>query len=145
NGMPTDLGTLAGDASDRFHNSGATDLNDLSEVIGWSNTATDPPTYPCLGGVIHATLWTPHAVAQDLGTLPGDQSSIPTRINYFNQIVGVSGTSVPCGTDSPFVLGDDGPVVVGRAFIWSAQKGMRDLNTLIRSEEHTSELQSHLN
>jgi probable HAF family extracellular repeat protein len=49
-----------------------------------------------------------------LGTLPGDSMSFADGINSQGQVVGGSGTSL-----------------AGRAFLWTAQSGMVDLNTVL--------------
>jgi len=67
-----------------------------------------------------------------LGTLPGDTFSAALKISLFGQLIGSSGNTLV------FLYSDGAgaelyPVVIGRPFIWSEHRGMRDLNTLIRA------------
>ena len=86
------------------NNSFAYDLNDSSMIVGSQN----------INSVTHAYAWTGDGLQKDLGTL-GNFSSDAEGINNINQIVGnlrLSGQ-------------------LSSAFIWDAEHGMRDLNTLI--------------
>lgn len=86
--------------------SGAKDLGEgFANAINFSGDVVGST-----GDTGHAFLWTETAGRRDLGTLSGDSVSSAAAINIFSQVVGTSGT---------------------RAFFWSAQKGMLDLNTLI--------------
>jgi probable HAF family extracellular repeat protein len=119
NGVETDLGTLGGDVDD--YSSSAKGVNDLGQVVGWSTTST---VSCCSSSPVHAVLWTLKGVMQDLGTLPGDTSSAAARISFFGQVIGSSGNTLWSGGGLPLSG-------VGRPFIWTQQRGMRDLNTLI--------------
>ncbi|MGA2336194.1 MAG: hypothetical protein ABSG08_12525 [Terriglobales bacterium] len=127
-GVVTDLGTLGGGADVADYGSSAGGVNDLGQVVGWSTT--DPIPFSLDSSPVHAVLWTPSGVIRDLGTLPGDVSSVASKINFFGQVIGSSGntlylnTSCDCSEDSPFE-------VTGRPFIWTQRSGMQDLNTLI--------------
>jgi uncharacterized membrane protein len=109
--------------------SGANDVNDLGQIVGWSDSKFIPG-WDGIGeqGLSHAVLWLGDEV-RDLGTLPGDTYSVALKINYFGQVIGVSGNT-PEWTGLPHhragVL-----TVSGRPFIWSEAKGMQDLNELI--------------
>jgi probable HAF family extracellular repeat protein len=84
----------------------ASDINDRSQIVGWSNSTAD-----CFNAFTpHALLWTNAGAMHDLGTLPGATTSVAHRINFFGQVIG-SSDGVP--------------------FIWTLQSGMRDLNKLI--------------
>ena len=128
NGTGTDLGTLGGDSNNFLYCSAANSINNSSQVVGWSTFGIsagycfDPELSP-----LHAFIWTSSTGMQDLGTLPGDTSSVAVKINLVGQVVGSSGSQVT-------VANTDGAIqVVGRPFIWSARNGMQDLNALIPS------------
>lgn len=72
-GTFVDLGTLGGDRGE------ATGINELDQVIGWSETAAGEP---------HAFLWTEQDGMVDLGMLPGGTFSYAAAINEYGQIVG---------------------------------------------------------
>jgi probable HAF family extracellular repeat protein len=105
--MATDLGNLGGTG----HGNGnlALDVNSLGQVVGYSDIKGDAN--------FHAFLWTRETGMQDLGTLPGDASSLAVNINDAGEVVGVS-------LDASFNL---------RAYL--RQSGvMIDLNTLIPAD-----------
>lgn len=126
---PIDLGTFGG--LSKYICSAATSINDQNQVVGWSghNEVT------CSGlftpnDSMHAFLWTQANGMQDLGALPGDDSSMATKINIFGQVVGISGKSNSAEDE---IWDEDGRrTLVGRPFVWSQRKGMRDLNDLIK-------------
>jgi probable HAF family extracellular repeat protein len=123
-------------------------INDRGGVAGVSRNGSD----------LHAVFWSGGAV-QDLGTLPGASFSEAVGLNNGGQVVGSSGDplgarravlwdagfaskdlGVLVGGDSSRALGiNDRSEVVGtsesllgsRAFVWTADAGMRDLNTLL--------------
>lgn len=99
NGAVTDLGSLGGTYSDAFS------INNRGQVIGRSNLSGDLTH--------HAYLWRKHLGMADLGTLPGDFSSVPWGIDNKGRVVGTS-----CDASGNC-----------RAFLW--QSGvMTDLNLL---------------
>ena len=98
------LGSLGGQG---YYNV-ARDLNNSNEVVGTSSAAD---------GSNHTFVWNEKTGMLDIGKLsPKDASSYGTGINDLGQIVGWS-RSITGG------LGD-------RAFMWSAQDGMRDIGSL---------------
>ena len=97
----TDLGTLGGDHSDAWG------LNDLGQVVGWSEVIPGDPAF-------HAFLWE-DGVMTDLGTLGGELSEA-RAVNNPGQVVGYSRTQ----TDDP------------RACLWEGDK-IIDLNDLLPS------------
>jgi probable HAF family extracellular repeat protein len=100
NGALTDLGNLGGTES------APSDINNRGQVVGASFLPGDTTT--------HAFLWTKSNGMQDVGTLPGDFSTLAKGINDKGQVVGQS-----CDIDGNC-----------RAFLW--QNGvMTDLNTLV--------------
>ena len=137
-GVATELVELGGGAG-VFSTSSANGVNDLGQVVGWSTTI--PLSLPCdmfdwAGCPMHAVLWTQSGGILDLGTLPGDTFSTASNINFFGQVIGSSGNTLVSqgwgGTGGSEPLGTGGAIaVIGRPFIWSARRGMRDLNTLI--------------
>ena len=80
---------------------------------------------------MHAVLWSKTGAISDLGTLPGDTLSMAAAINLFGKVVGTSGNAIVGQYWSPTGVGEGGVEVLGRPFIWSASKGMQDLNTLV--------------
>jgi probable HAF family extracellular repeat protein len=84
---PIDLGTLGGP----LQQSAATGINDATQVVGWSETAS---------GVIDAFLWQGGAM-QDLGT-PNGQNTYATAISDVGRIVGY--TDGFGGVQQPWVL-----------------------------------------
>jgi probable HAF family extracellular repeat protein len=129
NGVAVDLGTLtgAGPSSSFYVSSSANDVNDVGQVVGWSDTAD------CNNGCnFHAALWNARGTIQDLGTLPGDSLSAALKINYFGQVIGSSGNlAVP--TINVYGSPEASEGVSGRPFVWTARRGMQDLNTLVRA------------
>jgi uncharacterized membrane protein len=61
----------------------------------------------------------------DLGTLPGDEFSAASKINFFGQAIGISGNT------AAYDSFDQRDEVIGRPFVWTQRSGMQDLNTLI--------------
>jgi probable HAF family extracellular repeat protein len=130
----TDLGTLGVSTNpDVDYSSAANAINDRGQAVGWSTTAPISAFVDSSSSPVHAVLWTESGVVQDLGTLPGDTSSVASKLNLFGQVIGSSGSTVyfynrcfGVRYPSPFEL-------TGRPFIWSKRNGMRDLNTLINS------------
>lgn len=68
-------------------------------------------------GSRHAAIWTRTQGLQDLGTLPGGNSSSASAINDFSQVVGWSNSS--------------GSPSIAHATLWSSSSGTWDLNDLI--------------
>lgn len=101
-GSAVSLGTLPGDAE-----SEATAINDAGDIVGSSGD---------LNGVngARAVLWPLGGAIQSLGILAGGDDSRARDINERGEVVGISTSSL--GT---------------RAFIWTAGKGMQDLNALV--------------
>ncbi len=98
-----DLGTLGGSAS------AAWGLNDLGQVVGWSDLADDSR---------HAFLYSDGAM-QDLGTLPGGTHSYATSINDFGTVAGYSGVN-EFGPSFPEIF---------QGFVWK-QGSMQSLGAL---------------
>ena len=84
--------------------SGATDINDLGQVVGTSDN---------IAGHFRAVLLSESAAPQDLGSLGGVQS-FANAINDHGEVVGFSDTA---GGET-------------HAFLWNADNGMLDLGTL---------------
>jgi probable HAF family extracellular repeat protein len=107
---PINLGSLGGSLVRT-----AAAINDKGEVVGASDLASEVPGFP--GVQVHSFLWTRERGMQDIGTVNGDFSGLPTQINNDGQVVGAS-----CDSNGNC-----------RAFVW--QKGnMRDLNALIPAD-----------
>ena len=98
----TDLGTLPGYNSWTI----AHGMNNLGQVVGEGDTSS---------GGSHAFLWSSGLGMTDLGTLPGDNSSIAYGINNLGQVVGQSSSSNGAAA---------------HAFLWSRGSGMMNLGTL---------------
>ena len=129
-GVATDLGTLGGGADLGFpmgYSSAANGVNDLGQIVGWSTTAPIPEDFYGWTGSspIHAILWPTAGGMLDLGTLPGDEFSAASKINFFGQVIGISGNA------AAFEANRQQYEVTGRPFIWTQRNGMQDLNTLI--------------
>ena len=139
NGVATDLGALTNPPDLTTESSSANGVNDAGQIVGWSTASPisflgacydDPDLADC---IVHAVLWTPEGVIQDLGTLPGDQYSIALKINSSGQIIGSSGNTLAIEPIPVLQFQSSLLEVTGRPFIWSARHGMHDLNTLIPS------------
>jgi uncharacterized membrane protein len=52
---------------------------------------------------LHAFIWHRHLGAFDLGTLPGDNSSVPSGINFILQVVGASQNNATGASTAFFV------------------------------------------
>lgn len=137
-----DLGTLAG-----AYESYAEAVNDGGAVAGYSLYAT----YGA-GPTAHATLSVPGQPIQDLGVLPGYAGSYAEDVNSSAQVVGYvrdivgnhgafvwspgAGMSAISGIGSyseARAINDAGQIVgysLGKAFLWSADEGVRYLGTL---------------
>jgi probable HAF family extracellular repeat protein len=129
NGAMTDLGTLGGDSSNFFFCSGANDINDQDQIVGWSSLASASSS--CIEDYtespVHAFLLNAEGTMQDLGALPGDASSVANKVNFFGVIIGSSGNTVVFKDQ----VGGEVLQVIGRPFIWSKAGGMQNLNALI--------------
>lgn len=106
-----DLGTLGG------LRSVALAVNDLNQVVGWSETAT---------GERHAFLWTEATGMRDLGTL-GAAPSEARGINNAGEVVGFSAT----------------PSVWRRGFRWTATGGMQPFDPLFSNASEIFALNSN--
>ena len=131
NGIATDLGLWAAQRIwiPARYSSSANGVNDLGQIVGWSTTeATSESFYGWEGpSPVHAILWRTSGGMRDLGTLPGDTLSTASKINFFGQVIGISGNTVA------FDDVDNRYEVIGHPFIWSESSGMQDLNHLISS------------
>ena len=130
NGVATDLGTLGGTADEGYpfgYSSSANGVNDLGQIVGWSTTAPIFENFVGWTGSspIHAILWPTSGGMSDLGTLPGDEFSAASKINFFGQAIGISGNT------AAYDSFDQRDEVIGRPFVWTQRSGMQDLNTLI--------------
>jgi hypothetical protein len=117
--------------------SSAIGINDRGQIVGWSNTSTTAPFF-CDDATqcpMDAVLWNKTGAISDLGTLPGDTVSAAVAINLFGIVVGTSGNEAVWQYWSPTGVGEGGVSVIGRPFIWTANNGMQDLNTLIPAGE----------
>jgi probable HAF family extracellular repeat protein len=141
------LGVLPG-----FTDSGAHNINDLGEVVGYCAAAGAPN---------RGFHWTSAAGMQPLAPLPGGLSSDAVGINGLAQIVGAADSGdpdkphavlwakagivqdlgvLPGGTWSSAFAINASATVVGNgnctssgahAFVWTARSGIQDLNALI--------------
>jgi uncharacterized membrane protein len=121
-GNPTSVPGLGG-----TKNNTGTSINNLGVVLGASDLPGDKTS--------HAYLWAkllPHSI--DLGTLPGDHSSMPGGLGALNDLVEAVGAS--CASTDP--LSD---LMSGncRAFLWQFGQ-MLDLNSLTSPKENPSHL-----
>jgi probable HAF family extracellular repeat protein len=139
-----DLGTLPGG-----YYSQALAINQSGEIPGYSNAAD---------GRWHAAVWTKFGGVKGLKFLPGGTSASANGINNLGQIVGGSsyagcgfctlatvwnnetvrdiGVLPGQGWSTAFAINDKGQAIGWSgniAFIWSAQRGMQNLNDLIPS------------
>jgi probable HAF family extracellular repeat protein len=127
-GQQTDLGTLSGPDPNNQACSGANSISDSGYVVGWS------VPNPCFkisegsSGAAHAFLWAQSAGMYDLGTLAGDTDSKATKVNFFGDVIGISGKSISWNASG---YGNGILGVTGRPFVWSPSTGMLDLNSLI--------------
>jgi hypothetical protein len=84
----------------------------------------------CDDSTMHAFIWHRHFGAVDLGTLPGDNSSLPQAINSELLVVGASQNNTT-GTST--------------AFLWVPVFGMIDLNQLIKAKGWTLDFATGIN
>jgi probable HAF family extracellular repeat protein len=93
-------------------------INNLGQVVGVTLPGQNEEggTWGSPDG--HAARWTSNHGLQDLGTLPGGNSSSAVAIDDFGLVVGWSATASP----NTF-----------HAMLWSPHSGMWDLNNLIRA------------
>ncbi|MCY2954980.1 MAG: hypothetical protein NTU53_23875 [Planctomycetota bacterium] len=101
-----DLGSL-----DSLPIASANAVNEDGLVAGYVARSTGS------SAIVHAALWKPDGAILDLGVLPGgDEYSTALALNNFGQIVGEA------------TVGND-----NRAFLWTAEEGMLDLNNLLQT------------
>jgi probable HAF family extracellular repeat protein len=129
NGVTTYLPSLsAADPDLRYNNSAAVGINDPGQMVGWSCPGSSSPNYcSSSDNPSRAVLWSQTGNIHNLGTLPGDSLSAASEIDFFGQVIGSSGNSYVSAGWWP----DLASSINGRAFVWSEQSGMTDLNTLI--------------
>jgi probable HAF family extracellular repeat protein len=107
-----DLGVLPGDKTSR-----ACGINDAGQVVGSSLGAP---------GIVHAFIWSKKDGMQDLGSLPpGPYAAIAraTPPGRYTEALGIN--------NSGEVVGSSRTAMGGRAFVWTKETGMLDLNSLI--------------
>lgn len=105
----------------------ATSINDSDEVLGASSLPGDAAT--------HAYLWRKQMYRPlDLGTVPGDRSSLPGPMGALNNRTEAVGTS--CASTDPI---DDLFSGLCRAFLWR-DDAMMDLNSLVAPGGNPSKL-----
>jgi probable HAF family extracellular repeat protein len=97
--------------------SAAFGVNSIGQVVGAATTSA--PT------LTHAFLWS--GAMQDLGALPGYNSSVARSVNDSGQVVGYSFHD---NNDNIFNITDNVNEAEGRATLWSGSSGMQDLGTL---------------
>jgi probable HAF family extracellular repeat protein len=102
-----DLGTLPGWANYSY----ALGINSRDDVVGASAGSGFPQGY----------IWDKRTGMKGIGFLPGGQSSAALGINDRNEVVGISQYA------NSYSSGQ-------HAFIWTAERGMQDLNDLIPSD-----------
>jgi probable HAF family extracellular repeat protein len=96
------------DLTSNSHESYPTAINNAGYIVGSSlNDIVD-----------RAVLWTPSGEVIDLGALGGMQASGANAINSFNQVVGNANVGIADHDEL-------------RAFVWSSETGIRDLNGLL--------------
>lgn len=83
-------------------------INDFEQIVGCTRNPAN----------VTACLWEDPLSPMRLGCLPGDNGSNAFDINNFGQVVGVSAVNIL----NP---------IRQRAFVWTAERGMRDLNDMI--------------
>lgn len=115
---PIDLGAL-----DKSYSSAAGSINDRGWATGQSQTGVVGPDFP-FGFELHAVLWRGRHI-EDLGTLPGGNSSIGISVNNAGQVVGFGNNGIP----DPFAQFFFPSTTQMRIFFW--QNGnMEDIGTL---------------
>lgn len=106
----TDLGTLPG-----FSSSHAYDNNSPGQATGCSDNSM-LPTVPCSTNIpADAFLWSSSGGMQDLGNLPGNDSSAAYVVNDSGEVIGYSANT---------------QTGVTHGFLWTQSGGMIDLGTL---------------
>ena len=126
NGRPFPIPGLGGTQSNT-----ATSINDFDEVLGVSSLPGDT--------TMHAYLWSRHMDrSRDLGTVPGDQSSLPGAMGALNNRAEAVGAS--CASPHPV---NDLFTGVCRAFLWQ-DDAMMDLNSLVAAGGNQSNLHMFL-
>jgi probable HAF family extracellular repeat protein len=89
---------------------GPTGINNSGDVIGESVVSSLSE--------VHAFLWRSATGLQDLGKLPGRNTSIAFGVNSADNVVGWSFTTTS-------------PIPQSHAFLWTVASGMQDLNNLV--------------